>query len=431
MKKLIFFSLILFSLFSFSSNCDLSNFKKVVAIGDSLFAAFSSGGLMVDYQKNSIPALIAKQFGISDFQQPFVSYPGIPALLELKSLSPVTIEPISEEDGEPLNLYLERPYDNLAVPGANLYDCLNKKSGDMNDLILRGLGTQVEQALSLQPDVILIWIGNNDALGAALMGTVIIGLTITPKETFENLYIQLLNTVKAYVPYGIVANIPDVTAIPFVTTIPPFIVNPATGLPVYDQNGNLIPYLGQSDTGSPFVSLDSYILLTAKEYISQGYGIPQELGGKGEPLPDFTVLTPSETATIHEYIAFYNDVIKREALKQGYAFFDVNSFFHNVSEEGIEIAGMNFTSDFLQGGLFSYDGVHPTALGYTFLANEFINSFNSYYGCNLPYIGLSPFSFETTPTLPFFNIDQIVLKDWEEWLSIFFRKNFIWNKISF
>lgn len=427
MKKiLIFLILSLFPVFIFAQ------FTKVVAIGDSLFAGFASGGLMVEYQKNSIPALIAKQAKMTDFQQPYVSYPGIPPLLELKSLSPLTISQISGEQGLPLNLNLPRPYDNMAVPGATLYDSLFTTSGGMHDLILRGLGTQVEQGLSLNPDLLLVWIGNNDALGAALSGTVIDGVTITPTQTFEALYIQLLNTIKnAGVEYVVLSNIPDVTSIPFVTTIPPFIINPATGLPVYDQNGNLIPYLGQSDTGSPFVSLDSYILLTAKQFISLGYGIPVELGGSGLPLPDFTVLTPNETAMIEEHIQYFNNIIQREARNNGFALFDVYSYFNHINQEGLEIAGMSFTSDFLSGGLFSYDGVHPNAFGYACLANEFIKTLNSFYSFNIPQVALSPFAFSTTPTLPISSSNEFLFEGWEDWITLFVEKNFLWGKHRF
>lgn len=421
-KIFIFLSLFLIPIFSFGQ------FTKVVGIGDSLFAGFVSGGLMMDYQKNSIPALIAKQAGITDFQQPYISYPGMPALLELKSLSPLTIDQISEDYGLPLNLNLQRPYDNMAVPGATLYDSLYSTSGGMHDLILRGLGTQVAQALSLHPDLLLIWIGNNDVLGAALSGTAVPGLTMTPKETFETLYIQLLNSVEnAGIGNVIVANIPDVTSIPFVTTIPPFIINPSTGQPVLDQNGNLIPYLGQSDTGSPFVSLNSYILLTAKAFILQGYGIPAELGGRGEPLPDYTVLTENETALIEEYLSYFNNVIEREAGNKGYGFFNVHEFFGEIKAEGIEIAGMEFTSDFLSGGLFSYDGVHPNALGYGFLANEFIKNLNYHYGLDIPYVAISPFTFQTTPSFSVSKSSDFVLKNWEKWLSLFIKKNLIWD----
>ena len=37
--------------------------------------------------------------------------------------------------------------------------------------ILRGLGTQVQQAVALRPGLITVWIGNNDVLGAAVRGT--------------------------------------------------------------------------------------------------------------------------------------------------------------------------------------------------------------------------------------------------------------------
>lgn len=421
MKKFIIFFLLIFAQLLFTLEI-----QKVVAIGDSLFAGFTSGGLMIDYQKNSIPALVARSAGVLDFEQPYISFPGIPALLELKSLNPVTISQISEENGIPMNLNLPRPYDNLAVPGATLFDCLNKKDGGMNDIILRGIGTQVEQAVSLNPDLLIVWIGNNDVLGAAISGTAIPGMTITPKEVFEAYYIQLINQIKALKAYVVIANIPDVTSIPFVTTIPPYIINPLTGQPVLDQNGNPITYLGQSDTGSPFISPDSYVLLTAMNYISLGYGIPVELGGKGEPLPDHVILTPNETTKIKEYLNYFNLVIKREAMNSGFAFFDVFSFFNKIKENGIEIAGMHFSADFLRGGLFSYDGVHPTALGYAFLANEFINEINKTYGLNLKQNPISPFVFETTPSLPYENSEKIFIKDWEEWMSIFV-KNVIFN----
>ncbi len=425
MKKIfIFLFLILITTFSFPQ------VQKVVAIGDSLFAGFVSGGLMVDYQKNSIPALVAKQLKISDFEQPLVSYPGIPALLELKSLSPLLIAPISEEKGLPMNFTLPRPYDNLAVPGATLYDCLNKEVDEgMHGLILRGLGTQVEQAISLNPDLILIWIGNNDVLGAAVSGTAIPGVTITPKEIFENLYTQLLGLIKSNTSAKIVlANIPDVTSIPFVTTIPPYIINPSTGLPVYDQNGNLIPYLGQSDTGSPFISLDSYVLLTAKQYISQGYGIPSALGGKGEPLPDFTVLTPNETAIIKDYLNYFNSVIFEKGQSNGIPVLDIYNLFNKVKEEGISIAGMDFTADFLSGGLFSYDGVHLNSFGYAYVANEFIVKLNQFYGLKIPLVGLGSFIFETTPEIAYFSSENFSVEGWEKWISIIIGKNFLWER---
>ncbi len=53
------------------------NFTKYVAIGDSYGAGYTSGCVVGRDQQFSYPATLARQFGISDFQQPTVSDPGI------------------------------------------------------------------------------------------------------------------------------------------------------------------------------------------------------------------------------------------------------------------------------------------------------------------------------------------------------------------
>jgi len=56
------------------------------------------------------------------------------------------------------------------VPGATSVDALTRTTdaGGLHDVILRGMGTQVQQAIALHPTAITLWIGNNDVLGAAL-----------------------------------------------------------------------------------------------------------------------------------------------------------------------------------------------------------------------------------------------------------------------
>ena len=53
----------------------------------------------------------------------------------------------------------------------------------------------------------------------------------------------------------------------------------------------------------------------------------------------------------------------------GAAFVDINGFFHEVATEGFDVAGVTYTTDFLTGGTFSMDGVHPTPTGYAVTAN--------------------------------------------------------------
>ncbi|MGB9774817.1 MAG: hypothetical protein ACPL4I_12535, partial [Bacteroidota bacterium] len=54
-----------------------ANFTSFVAIGNSLTAGYQSNALFQSAQVYSFPALIAKQAGVTDFQQPLISDPGI------------------------------------------------------------------------------------------------------------------------------------------------------------------------------------------------------------------------------------------------------------------------------------------------------------------------------------------------------------------
>src|SRR3954468_11941297 len=108
-------------------NTGTANFSVYVAFGDSLTAGFSSGSINQTYQVNSYPALLYRQATgkTTGFEQPLVSPPGLPGILRLVSLRPLVIAPTPGQ-GQPINLNLPRPYNNMAVPGAKLHDLLTK-----------------------------------------------------------------------------------------------------------------------------------------------------------------------------------------------------------------------------------------------------------------------------------------------------------------
>lgn len=375
-----------------------ADFTRYVAIGDSLTAGFMSGGLGRTAQLNSYPFLIFRQATgqATGFEQPLVSDPGIPAVLELKSLAPLSIGP-KPGSGQPQNLNLQRPYNNLGVPGADVHDAVATvtDNGGLHDLILRGLGTQLQQAIALNPTFATVWIGNNDVLGAALAGRVIEGVTITPVAQFEADYKTIVNALAGRGVELAIANIPEVTGIPFVTTIPFLLVNPATNQPVI-VNGNVVPLIGPNGLLTPA----DRVLLTARAELAQGKGIPVALGGSGQPLSDGVVLSAAEIATITARIAAYNTIIRAEATRVGAAFVDVNAVFREVAANGIEVGGLTFTENFLTGGVFSYDGVHPNAFGYAFTANLFIDAINGQFDGEIPLVNLFPFMFGTSRTRP-------------------------------
>jgi lysophospholipase L1-like esterase len=366
------------------------SFLTYVALGDSLTAGVVSASLVKTHQLKSFPALIAGQAGVSDFQEPLVSEPGLPPELTLFSLLPSTlIGPKASTPGTPANLTLPRPYNNLGVPGSTSVDCLSTTSGGAHDLVLRGLGTAVQQAMALKPTFITLWIGNNDVLGAAIAGEAVDGVTLTPTATFRAVYGQIVTALKTTGASIVAANLPDVTTIPFVTTIPPVVVNPATRQPVLVM-GQPVPLIGPNGP----LSSGSFVTLNASRYLAQGIGIPTGLGGTGAPLPDEVILDPNKLAIIRDHVSADNQAIADICGIANIPVLDVNSLLREFATTGRDVGGITYSSAFLTGGIFSYDGVHPTEMGYALVTNEWIRVINA-NGGSLPPLDLGPFAFRS------------------------------------
>ncbi len=442
-----------------------ANFTSFVAIGNSLTAGVQSGSLVETHQEYSFPNLIAKQAGV-DFAQPTVSYPGIPAIMELVALDPLTILTASGT-GLPTNLYYQYPYNNLGIPGAILWDVLNTTDSTNSgygqtgnkafDLILRNADTATvkttvfQQAQILQPTTITLWIGNNDVLGFATSGgyspadpTPIQGV---PGLSFNELYDALADSIASLGADVdvFVANIPDVTAIPFFTTIGPkmrpavvgvmaFDTN-AVGL-VYQKHGETVPgtgvttldYENNQDTplitllGSAYADTSVFTKSTGKWYrdiaedfgVPVGYVIPAGIDTTMpfglhylNPWPDALILDPDEIQTAATHIGGYNSHIRDVAISKGFHLVDVNTVFNDIAANGLSLAGQEFSADYISGGLFSLDGVHPSDIGHGVIANEFIAVINSAKNASIPLVDV--FSL----TKPAVSLSKIYYKDSE------------------
>jgi lysophospholipase L1-like esterase len=375
-----------------------ADFTRYVAFGDSLTAGFSSGSLNVRFQRNSYPALIYRQATgrTTGFEQPLVSEPGLPDTMRLVSLRPVSIVS-TDNRGQAINTNV-LTYNNMAIPGARLSDLLRKTAStsafDLTDVVLRRLGfTQLQQGLSQQPTFVTLWIGNNDVLAAATSGRVIEGVTITPVAQFEADFRAVAGAIAQTGAEMAIANIPNVTSIPFVTTVPRFVVNPATNQPVL-VNGQPVPLIGPN---GPLQAGD-FVLLTATTELGRGNGLPPGIpGASGTPLSDAAVLSAAEVATIQARVAAYNNIIRTVANERNAAFVDTNAILNDLAARGLRIGGITFTSAFLTGGVFSYDGVHPTPFGYAYIANQFIEAINDKYDAEIPLVNLAPFIFGPLP----------------------------------
>jgi hypothetical protein len=365
-----------------------ADFSRYVAVGDSLTFAVVSGSLSRVGQDVSYPLQLAEVFGVaSGFEQPLVSDPGLPGRLVLTSLVPLGFGQLAGL-GTPLNLGLERPYNNLGVPGSEVNETIFKVGGDLpHDLVLRGVGSALEQAIFLQPTFTTVWLGNNDALEAATSGIVIEGETLTSAADFANDYFTVVGALATTGTNMALATIPPVTSIPFVNTVAPVVVDPATQEPVM-IGGQVVPLIGPDG----LLSLDDKVLLTAVPELAAGRGIPVILGGSGVPLGDEHVLNVSEQTRIQDRIDEFNQTITAAAASNFAALVDIATIFGDAVDNGILIGGIEYDTS-LFGGLFSYDGVHASAMGYGVVTNAFIDAINSRFDNNLPSVDLSRFAF--------------------------------------
>lgn len=415
-----------------SGNADLTKF---VAIGNSLTAGYQSGALYESAQVYSFANLIAKQVN-TEFVMPLYTDPGSGGRMEIQALTATGAVIVNNPNtGVPKNLTYPKPYNNLGVPGALTYDILFATNanncasavfaGTPNpffDLVLRnsalGLGTQLQQALAQQPTFISLWIGNNDVLGYATSGGVSPSAP-TDLTTFTQLFGGISQQLAGSGAKVVVANIPNVNSIPFLTTVGTLIaINPNipwSTLPL----GFVFQRAGETAIGSG--SASSQDLLTGKHLVTlrgsayagllgqptgkfyRDFNYPQLPTGVDttkpfgfhpqNPWPNPLILDSLEISIAQTAVTQYNSVIQSVANTFGFALADVNTLFNTIRQAdfagGYVVDGLTLRTDYIRGGLFSLDGVHPTAQGHAIVANEFIKAINAKFNAKIPRINVA------------------------------------------
>ena len=448
-----------------------ANFTKFVSIGNSLTSGYRDGALYLDGQNESFPSIIAAQMqlaGGGPFAQPlmpnntggFIGLPGFAGKFNLQvvngALSPVASAPAAALD----NISAAGPYQNMGVPGAKSFhlgvqgygNAAGLATGQANPYFVRfaksATSSVLGDALAQSPTFFSLWIGNNDVLSYATSGGS--GVDRTGDATSPSNYgsnditnpAVLAAAINSYVTAltaggakGVLANIPNVTSIPFFTRVPalPIPGAPATvtqlnaGYAAYnaglaqakaggaitdlEYNQRLIKFTVGVANGAVIVDNDltnlaalgipSYRQTTAKDYIlltASALLTPAAGGGTSVPLPNQYVLTEKETAKVLTATAAYNTAIKSIAESKGLAFVDANAKMVELSKtSGIQYDAVRYTATFVTGGTFSLDGVHLTGRGYALIANEFISQINQKYKSTLPTVNVNNYTGVTFP----------------------------------
>jgi hypothetical protein len=393
-----------------------ADFSKYVAIGNSLTAGFADGALYRSGQENSYPAILAQQMlmcGGGEFKQPLMfDELGFGGRLLLDA----TIEQPVVAPGEPDALNFASiadrgPFNNLGVPGAKSFHLVPgaEAFSQMNPYYGRfasqpGVSTVLAEAKAQNPTFFTAWIGANDVLGYALEGGA--ADSITDPGLFQMALGALLQEMIANGAKGAVANIPDITAIPyfrFMNTRLPFnalVINEQQAAALnaaYAPLNALIKSLNSTDTiyfaagPNPFVIADRDLPWGMRQMTANDLfllrlptdSISSHGWGSSVPIPNRHVLTTSEIQRIGNAIGSYNEIIMNLANQFDLAYVDINQFMFQTTSSGINRDGITFTGDFVTGNTFSLDGIHLTAKAYAMVANKFIEAINKKYNSNL------------------------------------------------
>jgi hypothetical protein len=254
---------------------------------------------------------------------------------------------------------------NLAVSGADAASILRDAATALTpaeidtetELVLYPeTGSQIEIAERLRPEVVVCWIGNNDALGAALAFDQLNATQLTPIAAFTADFTELVQRLDAVGAQAVFGTIPDITGIGFLL-----------------NRSEVIRFLG-SDHGLPEGHLTS---VPAVFFVKLGL-----LGADTFSNPDF-VLDPAEQAIISNHVAALNTVIRTTVASHGMALVDTHAIFQFLSLGPLDLFGRTLTTRFL-GGIFSLDGVHPSNTGHALATLFFIDALNQHYGLGIP-----------------------------------------------
>ncbi len=496
---------------SLGATVDASNF---VTIGNSLVAGYQANALFTEGQEESIGKIIHQQMvyagATGEFNQPdinsangfsgFIPSTTIPlgrlVLYDPDGTGPrsagpaASATPARDASGTaPCNVLetpaVPAPYNsasspldaswaftgnkaelnNFGVPGITVGELLVPTSPNpaFSTYYYRfatnpGTSTILGDAIATNPTFFLVEIGNNDILGYATGGASN-GALLTSTANFTTRYNAVIATLFGNLPNaeGVVANIPNVTSIPFfftvkwnaipldattAATVTTALATPYNGfLQVMVTNGiisadeaakrtltytasatnpilisdetltDLSPYMtGAAAALAPYArarqtTANDLITLTAGSVLGTCVGgNPQAINGVTMPIGDQYVLIPSETQEILTRTAEFNAVIAGAVAANNtkLALADVNAAFTSfVATKGTVVNGILLTPSITPPYAgFSEDGVHPNGRGYAFLANIFIDAINAKFGSTIPKANITHYRGTRTPITP-------------------------------
>lgn len=395
-----------------------------VAIGGAMTGGFMDDALFTEGQEASLGNLIAGQLkliGNSNFSQPLMSSYSIGCNIEGKSslslgyktdclgvnsLSPVRTAANGDQSDFNQNVFTSG-FHNFGIPLLKSIELTQNGYGNNNDYFARmtsdlANGQVLSDAVNMDPSFFSFFVGMDELISFAKKGAAVgslVPVNGVDGVGFDGSIENALDQFTANGAKGVVSNIPDVTDLPYFTTIPynglnltaekaeslNSIYNP---IGIYFQEG-VNPFVIEDPSAGAF----GVRLMEPGELIVLSVPLDSvkcNQMGSVFPFRDEFILTNPELETIRAKITAYNSVLLNAANERNLAFVDTYTLVKKL-KSGIVYNGISLNLKFVSGGVVSLDGLNFNPKGNALLANEFLKAINSKYASTLPLIEISKY----------------------------------------
>ena len=368
-------------------------------------AGWSPGGtlgLRAASQQYAFPALLARQLVQVDSSVAFLQYlaPGqgsgyyafgdfIPGSCEEQSPSVLLQLRFPEEDWADPPLLLP---DNFGLPGLRVSQ-LDEPVAALSSPFAQRLGLQGsyrDAAAAYGEAFATVWLGLNDVLPYALRGAAAAAHRPTRPAAFARGYARFLRALigaRAEPVRLVVGNLPDVTTFPYFHALPTRYAFAED----CDRRTRLIYFQPDPDLPAVPAQTTDHILLSAEAELGRGLGL-----SAGNPLPDEMVLDAGEAQSLRDLTRAYNRSIDSIARRlndsleyTAVAVADLHQHFEHL-HQGTVVDGVELSTRYLEGNVFSTDGRYLSPKGNASAANVFLRAINEVeeWGSSLPLLDL-------------------------------------------
>jgi hypothetical protein len=394
--------------------------SKVIYIGDGQMGGYMNDGLKNEGQRNSLANILAAQFELIGSNQANLPWMNSSSIgISTSGLAPmhlgyktdcqgtISLAPLRDASSGDLSSITQscyqasNPFTVFGIPGLRLNQFTNTSFAASNAFYNRMCSSPsislLDELLAQNATFFQLYIGLEDVLDYAKSGGT--HETLPSELQFQQNYEQVIQNLTAEGAKGAIATIPDVTLMPYFTTIP------WNGLSLDNSNVgtlnsiyNPLGYYFQLGA-NPFMMIDSTANMFAVRQIQSTELLLLSLPldsvkcnqmGVLFPIRDEFVLDAGELNVLRGKIQAYNDFIRQIAQTYNLALVNTDQFVSNLAD-GFTYNGVSMSAKFVSGGAYSLDGIYLNPRGNAHFANAFIKAINQKYHSTIPEVNANKF----------------------------------------